>query len=98
MVSASGTTISLRPPMTRCANSCASPPSAAPRRPSLAASHPNRVYSRRELMDQVWGYTSALDTGTVTVHVRRLREKIEDDPSRPRLLETVWGSGYRFTA
>lgn len=62
------------------------------------ASHPNRVYSRRELMDQVWGYTSALDTGTVTVHVRRLREKIEDDPSRPRLLETVWGSGYRFTA
>jgi two-component system response regulator ResD len=62
------------------------------------ACHPNRVYSRRELMDQVWGYTSALDTGTVTVHVRRLREKIEDDPSRPRLLETVWGSGYRFTA
>jgi len=61
------------------------------------AARPNRVFSRRELMDEVWGYTSALDTGTVTVHVRRLREKIEDDPSRPRRLETVWGSGYRFT-
>jgi DNA-binding response OmpR family regulator len=61
------------------------------------AANPNRVFSRRELMDEVWGYTSALDTGTVTVHVRRLREKIEDDPSKPRHLETVWGSGYRFT-
>ena len=48
-------------------------------------------------MDRVWGYTSALDTGTVTVHIRRLRAKIEDDPSRPRHLETVWGTGYRFT-
>ena len=48
-------------------------------------------------MDHVWGYTSVLDTGTVTVHIRRLREKIENDPSRPRHLETVWGSGYRFT-
>ena len=61
------------------------------------AGNPNRVFSRRQLMDSVWGYTSALDTGTVTVHVRRLREKIEDDPARPRHLETVWGSGYRFT-
>src|SRR6516164_5129946 len=61
------------------------------------AGHPNRVFSRRELMDNVWGYSSALDTGTVTVHVRRLRAKLEDDPSRPRHLETVWGSGYRFT-
>jgi DNA-binding response OmpR family regulator len=61
------------------------------------AGHPNRVFSRDELMDRVWGYTSVLDTGTVTVHVRRLREKIERDPSRPRHLETVWGAGYRFT-
>jgi len=61
------------------------------------AGNPNRVFSRRQLMDNVWGYTSALDTGTVTVHVRRLREKIEDDPARPRHLETVWGRGYRFT-
>ncbi len=61
------------------------------------AGHPNRVFSRQQLMQRVWGYTSVLDTGTVTVHVRRLREKIEDDPSRPRHLETVWGAGYRFT-
>ncbi len=61
------------------------------------ASHPRRVFSRDQLMDRVWGYTTALDTGTVTVHVRRLREKIEADPSRPRILETVWGVGYRFS-
>jgi DNA-binding response OmpR family regulator len=61
------------------------------------ASHPQRVFSREQLMRRVWGYSSALDTGTVTVHVRRLREKIEDEPSRPRHLETVWGVGYRFT-
>jgi DNA-binding response OmpR family regulator len=60
------------------------------------ASNPNRVFSRDQLMNRVWGYASALDTGTVTVHVRRLREKLEDDPSRPRLIETVWGVGYRF--
>jgi len=60
-------------------------------------SHPNRVFSRGQLMSRVWGYTSALDTGTVTVHIRRLRTKIEDDPSRPRHLETVWGAGYRFS-
>ena len=60
------------------------------------ASHPRRVFSREQLMRRVWGYSAALDTGTVTVHVRRLREKIEDDPSRPRHLETVWGVGYRF--
>jgi DNA-binding response OmpR family regulator len=62
----------------------------------FVASHPRQVFSRDLLMDRVWGYAAALDTGTVTVHVRRLREKIEDDPSRPRFLETVWGVGYRF--
>jgi DNA-binding response OmpR family regulator len=61
------------------------------------AAHPRRVFSRDQLMDEVWGYRSELDTGTVTVHVRRLREKIEDDPARPRHLETVWGVGYRLT-
>jgi DNA-binding response OmpR family regulator len=61
------------------------------------ASNPNRVFSRDQLMARVWGYSSALDTGTVTVHVRRLREKIEDDPSLPRHLETVWGVGYRLS-
>jgi DNA-binding response OmpR family regulator len=60
------------------------------------ASNPNRVFSRDQLMSRVWGYAAALDTGTVTVHIRRLREKLEDDPSRPQLLETVWGVGYRL--
>jgi DNA-binding response OmpR family regulator len=60
------------------------------------ANHPRQVFSRDQLMDRVWGYEAALDTGTVTVHIRRLREKIEDDPSRPRFLQTIWGVGYRF--
>jgi two-component system, OmpR family, response regulator ResD len=63
----------------------------------FVASHPRRVFSREQIMRRVWGYSSALDTGTVTVHVRRLREKVEDQPSHPRHLETVWGVGYRFT-
>ena len=62
----------------------------------FVASHPSRVFSREQIMRRVWGYSSALDTGTVTVHIRRLRAKIEDDPSRPHHLETVWGVGYRF--
>ncbi len=61
------------------------------------ARHPRQVFSRDNLMDRVWGYSAALDTGTVTVHVRRLREKIEDDPAHPRFLQTVWGVGYRFS-
>jgi DNA-binding response OmpR family regulator len=61
------------------------------------ARHPRRVFAREHLMRRVWGYASAVDTGTVTVHMRRLREKIEEDPSRPRHLETVWGVGYRFS-
>jgi DNA-binding response OmpR family regulator len=62
------------------------------------ASNPDQVFSRDQLMARVWGYSAALDTGTVTVHVRRLREKVEEDPSEPRLLETVWGVGYRLRA
>jgi DNA-binding response OmpR family regulator len=61
------------------------------------ASHPRQVFSRDQLMAGVWGYEPAFDTGTVTVHIRRLREKLEDDPSKPRYLETVWGVGYRFS-
>jgi DNA-binding response OmpR family regulator len=61
------------------------------------ASHPQRVFSRELLMRRVWGYSAAVDTGTVTVHMRRLREKLEDEPSEPRHLETVWGVGYRFS-
>jgi DNA-binding response OmpR family regulator len=61
------------------------------------AANPRHVFSRDQLMARVWGYSAALDTGTVTVHIRRLREKIEDDASRPRHLQTVWGVGYRFS-
>jgi two-component system, OmpR family, response regulator ResD len=60
------------------------------------ASHPKRVYTRDQLMETVWGYAFAGDTSTVTVHIRRLREKIEPDPAHPRYLQTVWGVGYRF--
>jgi DNA-binding response OmpR family regulator len=63
------------------------------------ASHSHVAFSREQLLAQVWGYEAALDAGTatVTVHVRRLREKVEDDPSDPRRISTVWGVGYRFT-
>lgn len=59
--------------------------------------HPGVAFSRAELMARVWGWTFG-DHSTVTVHVRRLREKIEDDPSSPRLIHTVWGVGYRLEA
>jgi two-component system response regulator ResD len=61
------------------------------------ASSPGRVYARDQLMELVWGYTFSADTSTVTVHMRRLREKVEPDPARPRYLQTVWGVGYRFS-
>jgi len=57
--------------------------------------HPSQVFRREQLLERVWGYTYG-DTSTVTVHVRRLREKIEDDPSHPAYVQTVWGVGYRF--
>ena len=62
----------------------------------VLASNPRRVFSRSHLMDRVWGHAPALDTGTVTVHIRRLREKLEADPAHPTHLQTVWGVGYRF--
>ncbi|MGH2689715.1 MAG: winged helix-turn-helix domain-containing protein, partial [Actinomycetota bacterium] len=61
----------------------------------LLAENPRQVFTREQLLEQVWGYAFG-DTSTVTVHVRRLREKVEDDPSQPRWIQTVWGSGYRF--
>ncbi|OSC61661.1 DNA-binding response regulator, partial [Streptomyces sp. 4F] len=57
--------------------------------------HPGQAYSREELMREVWGWDFG-DLSTVTVHVRRLRGKVEEDPARPRLIQTVWGVGYRF--
>jgi two-component system, OmpR family, response regulator ResD len=60
------------------------------------ASHPGQVFTRDQLMDHVWEPAFHGDAGTVTVHVRRLRTKIEPDPERPRFIQTVWGVGYRF--
>jgi DNA-binding response OmpR family regulator len=60
------------------------------------ARHPGQVFSREQLMDAVWQYSLYSDTSTVTVHVRRLRAKIEPTPDEPRHLQTVWGVGYRF--
>ena len=60
------------------------------------AQHPGRVFTRAELLEHVWGYAQFGDASTVTVHVRRIREKIEADPSRPQRVQTVWGVGYRF--
>ena len=57
--------------------------------------HPGQAFGREELMHKVWGWDFG-DMSTVTVHVRRLREKVEDDPAAPRLITTVWGVGYRF--
>jgi DNA-binding response OmpR family regulator len=62
----------------------------------LLASNPGRVFSRDQLVELVWGYVWAGDTSTVTVHIRRLRAKLEEDPAQPRRLVTVWGIGYRF--
>jgi len=60
------------------------------------AENPGRVFSRDQLMESVWGEPWFDDTSTVTVHVRRLRAKLDDDPAAPRFIETVWGVGYRF--
>ncbi len=60
------------------------------------AGHPRQVFNRDQLLDNVWGETQYIDPSTVTVHVRRLREKLEADPSTPRHILTVWGVGYKF--
>lgn len=63
---------------------------------SFLARHPGRVFSRDQLIDLVWRLPFCNDSSTVTVHVRRLRAKIEPDPGQPRFIQTVWGVGYRF--
>jgi DNA-binding response OmpR family regulator len=62
----------------------------------LMASSPRRVFSRLQLLEELWDIAYEGDPSTVTVHIRRLREKVEGDPSNPRHLVTVWGAGYRF--
>jgi DNA-binding response OmpR family regulator len=61
------------------------------------ANNPAQVFTRDQLLDKVWGYNFYGDASTVTVHVRRLREKIEANPTRPAYILTVWGVGYKFT-
>lgn len=58
--------------------------------------HPSQVFTRQQLLDSVWGYDYYGDASTVTVHIRRLREKVERDPAQPANLKTVWGVGYKF--
>ncbi len=60
------------------------------------APHPGQVFTREQLMNHVWDYEYAGDASTVTVHIRRIREKVEADPMRPRFVKTVWGVGYKF--
>ncbi|MDP4089839.1 MAG: response regulator transcription factor [Bacillota bacterium] len=63
---------------------------------SFLARHPNRVFSKEQVFDQVWGYDEFGDVNTVTVHIRKIREKIEEDPSSPQYIKTVWSVGYKF--
>ncbi len=65
---------------------------------AFLARHPGQVFTRDQLMEQVWRFSFYSDTSTVTVHIRRLRAKIEREPAQPRYVETVWGVGYRFRA
>jgi two-component system response regulator ResD len=65
---------------------------------AFLARHPGRVFSRDQLMELVWRFPFYSDSSTVTVHIRRLRAKIEPEPERPSIVETVWGVGYRFNA
>lgn len=60
------------------------------------AENPNRVYDKETLFERVWGYDALSDASTVTVHIARIREKTEENPSKPQYIETVWGAGYRF--
>jgi DNA-binding response OmpR family regulator len=60
------------------------------------AANPNKVFTKEELFERIWGIDSQGDVPTVTVHIRKIREKIEVDPSNPQYIETIWGVGYRF--
>ncbi len=63
---------------------------------TFLANNPNQVFSKDHLFERIWGLDSSGDVSTVTVHIRKIREKIEQDPSNPKYIETVWGAGYRF--
>lgn len=61
------------------------------------AQHPNRVFSKEDLFESIWGLDSSGDITTITVHIRKIRGKIEKDPSNPQFIETVWGAGYMMS-
>lgn len=61
------------------------------------AANPNRVYTKEDLFEKIWGLDAVGDNTTVTVHIRKIREKIERNPSSPKWIKTVWGVGYKFT-
>ncbi len=63
---------------------------------TFLAEHPNHVYTKDELFKEIWGMDSVGDIATVTVHIKKIREKIEYDTSKPQYIETIWGVGYRF--
>ena len=63
---------------------------------TFLASHPNHVYTKEELFREIWDMESIGDIATVTVHIKKIREKIEYDTSHPQYIETIWGVGYRF--
>jgi DNA-binding response OmpR family regulator len=60
------------------------------------ASNPDRVFTKEQLFERIWGFDSMGDISTITVHIRKIREKIEENPSNPTFIETIWGVGYRF--
>ncbi len=60
------------------------------------AKNPNKVFTKEQLLNNIWGYESFTDNATITVHIKKLRHKIEKDPQNPKYIETVWGVGYRF--
>ncbi len=65
---------------------------------NFLASHPNIVFSKERLYERIWGNDSYGDMATIAVHIKKIRDKIEKDPQKPRFIDTLWGSGYRFNA
>lgn len=62
----------------------------------LLASHPNQAFTRKQLINEIWDFSYSVEYSTITVHIRRLRAKIEVDPMKPRFIKTLWGAGYKF--
>jgi len=63
---------------------------------NLLAANPQQVFTREQIFERIWGFNEFGDINTVTVHIRKIREKVEPEPARPRFIKTVWGVGYKF--